>query len=70
MASASVQAMYPFASPLDGTPVILILLPYAGTLHVGLDTDSEAFPGPEHITELTEQETVAMARLAGTAESA
>jgi len=50
--------------------VILTLLPHAGTLHLGLDTDSEAFPGPEHITELIEQETVAMARLAGTAESA
>jgi len=65
MAGAAVEAIYPFASPVEGTPVILALLSYAGTLHLGLDSDPEAVPDPEHLTELIEQEIVVMERLAG-----
>jgi WS/DGAT/MGAT family acyltransferase len=69
MAGAPVAAMYPFASPVEGTPVILALLSYAGTLHLGLDTDPESIPDPDHLTELIEQEIVAMEHLAGTADN-
>jgi diacylglycerol O-acyltransferase len=65
MAGARVAAMYPFASPVEGTPVVLALLSYAGTLHLGLDTDPEAVPDPGHLTALFEREIVALERLAG-----
>jgi diacylglycerol O-acyltransferase len=68
MAGAGVEAIYPFASPVEGTPVILALLSYAGTLYLGLDTDPEAVPDPHHLTELIAGEVVAMERLAGVAE--
>jgi WS/DGAT/MGAT family acyltransferase len=68
MAGARVTAMYPFASPVEGTPVILALLSYAGTLHLGLDTDPESVPDPDHLSELIEQELVAMEQLAKAAD--
>jgi WS/DGAT/MGAT family acyltransferase len=67
MAGAAVEAIYPFASPVEGTPVILALLSYAGTLHLGLDTDPEAVPDPGHVVALIEREIGAMERLAGIA---
>ncbi len=66
MAGATIEAMYPFASPVEGTPVILALLSYAGTMYLGLDTDPEAIPDPGHVTGLVEQELVALEQLAGT----
>lgn len=69
MAGAAIEAIYPFASPVEGTPVILALLSYAGVLHLGLDTDPEAIPDPRHLMALIEQEIGAMEELAGLAES-
>ena len=69
MAGAPIASMYPFASPVEGTPVILALLSYAGILHLGLDTDPESIPDPDHLTELIEREIVVMERLAGAASS-
>ncbi|HKJ24662.1 MAG TPA: wax ester/triacylglycerol synthase family O-acyltransferase, partial [Myxococcota bacterium] len=69
MAGAGIEAIYPFASPVEGTPVILALLSYAGTLYLGLDTDPEAVPDPHRLTELIERETTVMEQLAGVAGS-
>ena len=52
MAGAEVEAVYPFASVMQGTPVVMALLSYAGTLHIGIDTDPEAIPDPQRIAEL------------------
>jgi WS/DGAT/MGAT family acyltransferase len=49
---ARVEAIYPFASVVEGTPLVLALLSYAGTLDVGIDTDPEAIPDPHRISEL------------------
>jgi WS/DGAT/MGAT family acyltransferase len=54
LAGARVDAIYPFASPVEGTPLVMALLSYAGALHVGIDTDPEAIPDPHRIAELFE----------------
>jgi hypothetical protein len=54
MAGALVESIYPFASVVEGTPLVMALLSYAGTLHVGIDTDPEAIPDPHRIAELFE----------------
>ena len=52
MAGAAVEAIYPFASVVEGTPVVVALLSYAERFDIGFDTDPEAIPGPHRITEL------------------
>jgi WS/DGAT/MGAT family acyltransferase len=52
MAGAKVEAVYPFASVMQGTPVVMALLSYAGALHIGIDTDPEAIPDPQRIAGL------------------
>jgi hypothetical protein len=52
MAGARVEAIYPFASVMEGTPVVMALLSYGDTMNVGIDTDPEAIPDPERIAEL------------------
>ncbi len=54
MAGAPVEAIYPYASVVEGTPFVMALLSYADTLHVGIDSDPEAIPDPHRITELFE----------------
>jgi WS/DGAT/MGAT family acyltransferase len=49
---AKVEAIYPFASVVEGTPLVMALLSYAGTMDVGIDTDPEAIPDPHRISEL------------------
>jgi WS/DGAT/MGAT family acyltransferase len=61
---AQVEAIYPFASVVEGTPVVVALLSYAGNLCVGIDTDPEAIPHPERIPELFAEELDAMEKLA------
>lgn len=61
MAGARVEALYPFASVVEGTPLVMALMSYAGTMHVGFDTDPEAIPDPERIHALYER---ALAELA------
>ena len=64
MAGAKVEAIYPFASVVEGTPVVMALLSYAGALHIGLDTDPEAIPDPERIAELFEANVAELEALA------
>jgi WS/DGAT/MGAT family acyltransferase len=52
MAGAAVEAIYPFASVVEGTPVVVALLSYAERFEVGFDTDPEAIPDPHRIPEL------------------
>ncbi|MFN8642935.1 MAG: WS/DGAT domain-containing protein [Candidatus Binatia bacterium] len=54
MAGARVDALYPFASVVEGTPLVVALMSYAGVMHVGFDTDPEAIPDPERIHALYE----------------
>jgi diacylglycerol O-acyltransferase len=50
MAGAEITAIYPFASPVEGTPLVVALLSYAGTMHVGIDTDPDAIPDPRPLS--------------------
>jgi WS/DGAT/MGAT family acyltransferase len=52
MAGVEVEAIYPFASVVEGTPVVLALLSYAGRLDIGLDTDPEVIRKPHRLIEL------------------
>jgi WS/DGAT/MGAT family acyltransferase len=54
MAGTAVEAIYPFASVVEGTPLVMALLSYAGTMNIGIDTDPEAIPDPHRIAELFE----------------
>ena len=54
MAGARIDALYPFASVVEGTPLVVALMSYAGVMHVGFDTDPEAIPDPERIHALYE----------------
>jgi diacylglycerol O-acyltransferase / wax synthase len=64
MAGARVEALYPFASVVEGTPLVIALLSYGGVMHVGIDTDPEAIPDPERLHELLDDGLVEMERLA------
>lgn len=46
------EAIFPFASVVEGTPLVMALLSYAGRMDVGIDTDPEAIPDPHRIVEL------------------
>jgi WS/DGAT/MGAT family acyltransferase len=63
MAGARIEALYPFASVVEGTPLVMALLSYAGVMHVGIDSDPEAIPDPERVHALFEQGLVEMERL-------
>jgi WS/DGAT/MGAT family acyltransferase len=54
LAGALVESIHPFASVVEGTPLVVALLSYAGKMEVGIDTDPEAIPDPERITALFE----------------
>lgn len=64
-AGAEIQAIYPFASPVEKTPVILALLSYAGQMHFGIDTDPEAIPDPQRLMALLRRELDALEGLGG-----
>ncbi|MDJ0864551.1 MAG: wax ester/triacylglycerol synthase family O-acyltransferase [Myxococcota bacterium] len=64
MAGAAVEAVYPFASVVEGTPLVMALLSYAGTMNIGIDTDPEAIPDPHRIAELFEQQLAELEALA------
>jgi diacylglycerol O-acyltransferase len=64
MAGARVDAIYPFAGVVEGTPLVMALLSYAGMMNIGFDTDPEAIPDPHRITELFEAELQALEQLA------
>jgi WS/DGAT/MGAT family acyltransferase len=52
MAGARIDAIYPFASVVEGTPLVMALFSYAGSMNIGIDTDPEAIPDPERIHHL------------------
>jgi WS/DGAT/MGAT family acyltransferase len=52
MAGVDVEAINPFASVVEGTPIVLALLSYAGRMDIGLDTDPEAIHKPHRLIEL------------------
>jgi hypothetical protein len=54
MAGARIESIYPFASVVEGTPLVMALLSYAGRMEIGIDTDPEAIPDPHRITTLFE----------------
>jgi WS/DGAT/MGAT family acyltransferase len=55
LAGVRMEALYPFASVVEGTPLVVALFSYAGRFHLGIDTDPEAIPDPHEITELFEE---------------
>jgi hypothetical protein len=70
MAGARVDAIYPFASVVEGTPLVMALLSYAGRMQIGVDTDPEAIPDPHRITALFEKALKELDRLAAGGETA
>jgi hypothetical protein len=64
MAGARIEAIFPFASVVEGTPLVLALLSYADKMEVGIDTDPEAIPDPERIAPLLEASLVELETLA------
>ncbi|MCL4683934.1 wax ester/triacylglycerol synthase family O-acyltransferase [Myxococcota bacterium] len=54
MAGARIESIFPFASVVEGTPLVMALLSYAGRMEIGIDTDPEAIPDPHRITALFE----------------
>ncbi len=64
MAGAEVEAIHPFASVVQGTPVVVALLSYAGRVYFGLDTDPEAIPDPERLIEALGEQLDVIASLA------
>ncbi|MBI3784709.1 MAG: wax ester/triacylglycerol synthase family O-acyltransferase [Deltaproteobacteria bacterium] len=61
LAGARVEAIYPFASVVQGTPLVVALFSYADAMNIGIDTDPEAIPDPHRISELFVAELEAMA---------
>lgn len=49
-----IESIFPFASVVEGTPLVVALLSYAGRMEMGVDTDPEAIPDPHRITALFE----------------
>jgi len=64
MGGARVSAIYPFASVVERTPLVIALLSYAGSIHVGIDVDPEAIPDAHVIAELLESGIEEMKELA------
>ncbi|HSJ98650.1 MAG TPA: WSD1 family O-acyltransferase, partial [Myxococcota bacterium] len=54
VAGVPIESIFPFASVVEGTPLVVALLSYAGRMEVGIDTDPEAIPDPHRITDLFE----------------
>lgn len=52
MAGAAIDAVYPLVAIVEGTPLAVALLSYAGQMHIGIDTDPEAIPDPHKLGEL------------------
>jgi diacylglycerol O-acyltransferase len=49
LAGARIDGIYPFASVVEGTPIVIAMLSYAGQMGIGIDTDPEAIPDPQRI---------------------
>jgi hypothetical protein len=64
MAGARVDAIYGFASVVEGTPLIVAMVSYAGEMEIGIDTDPEAIPDPHRIAVLFEEALAELEQLA------
>ena len=64
LAGAAVKSVYPFASVVEGTPLVMALLSYRGMMNIGIDTDPEAIPVPHKITELFERSLIELEKFA------
>jgi diacylglycerol O-acyltransferase len=64
LAGAAVDAVFPFASVVQGTPLVIALFSYAGIMDIGIDTDPEAIPDPHRISQLFRAHLDEMAGLA------
>lgn len=56
LAGGRIDAIYPFASVVEKTPLVMGLFSYAGSMDIGIDTDPEAIPDPHRLAELFESE--------------
>lgn len=65
LADARIEAIYPFASVVEGTPIVMALFSYGDVMNIGIDTDPEAIPDPHEITELFETSLAELESLAG-----
>lgn len=54
LAGVPIESIFPFASVVEGTPLVVALLSYGEHLEVGVDSDPEAIPDPHRITALFE----------------
>ncbi len=52
LAGAEIEALYPLVAIVEGTPLVMALLSYAGHMNIGIDTDPEAIPDPHRLGEL------------------
>jgi len=52
MAGAAIESVYPLVAIVEGTPLVVALLSYAGRMDIGIDTDPEAIPDPHRLGEL------------------
>jgi diacylglycerol O-acyltransferase len=64
LAGRRVRALFPFAPVVEGTPLVIAALSYAGKLAIGIDTDQECIPDPERIRALLEAELAGYAAFA------
>jgi diacylglycerol O-acyltransferase len=64
LGGARIDALYPFASVVEGTPMVVALLSYADSMDIGIDVDPEAMPDSQRLTELFEEGLDEMARMA------
>lgn len=69
LAGARVENLYPFASVVEGTPLVVALLSYADSIDIGIDTDPEAIPDPARLRELIEVGLDEMQELAGSVQT-
>jgi WS/DGAT/MGAT family acyltransferase len=65
IAGVGIESIFPFASVVEGTPLVVALLSYAGRMEVGIDTDPEAIPDPTRISELFEAAVAEYEKLGG-----
>ena len=49
LAGARIEAVYPFAPVMRGTPLTIALLSYGDSVGIGIDTDPAVIPDPERI---------------------
>jgi diacylglycerol O-acyltransferase len=66
LGGAKIEAIYPFAPIMIGTPLSLALVSYGDTYGLGFDTDPGAIPDPELLHRYLEEAVDELAHLAGT----